>query len=266
MNAKKIMQMRKSVQNLKVIANIKLNSDHHLLHLKVPEKIENINPGQFANILVDQSQSVFLRRPFSIHAVDYPDNSISILIKEIGEGTRSLSNTPVDSLLSVIFPLGNGFTLPVSKNRVLLVGGGCGVAPLMYLAQSLNKVHSEVHILLGARSATDLVELDQYSLYGRLYTTTEDGSHGEKGYVTDHSLFGKLAQFTQIYCCGPEPMMKAVAARAKSNNVACEVSLENTMACGFGVCLCCVTETTLGHKCVCTDGPVFNTNQLKWQI
>jgi len=259
--------MRKSVQNLKVIANLRLNDDHHLLQLQVPDQLENINPGQFANIQVDHSQSIFLRRPFSIHSVDYLNNTISILIKEIGEGTRSLAHTLVDSYLSVIFPLGNGFTLPTAKKKILLVGGGCGVAPLMYLAQVLSKNLNEVTILLGARSKADLVELDKYMLFGELFTTTEDGSYGEKGFVTDHSIFGvKLDQFANIYCCGPEPMMKAVSAKAKIRSISCEVSLENTMACGFGVCLCCVTETIQGHKCVCTDGPVFNINQLKWQI
>ena len=259
--------MRKTVQSLKVIANLKLNDDHHLLQLEAPFQLEKIDPGQFANILVDHSQSIFLRRPFSIHIVDYQKNIISFLIKEIGEGTRTLAQTRVDSYLSVIFPLGKGFNLPTSKERVLLVGGGCGVAPLLHLAQVLSKENNDVNILLGARSAIDLVELDQYAVYGRLFTTTEDGSHGEKGFVTNHRFFGAaLEQFTRIYCCGPEPMMKAVASWANKKSLFCEVSLENTMACGFGVCLCCVTETTQGHKCVCTDGPVFNINQLKWQI
>ena len=261
------MQMRKSVQNLTVVSNLRLNDDHHLLQLYTPDRLDNIYPGQFANILVDQSQSIFLRRPFSIHTVDYQKNIISILIKEVGGGTRSLAHSPIDSYLSVIFPLGNGFSLPVSPEKILLVGGGCGVAPLLYLAQVLNRDLNDISILLGARSVNDLVELDQYSLYGKLFTTTEDGSHGQKGFVTDHSLFGAdLNHFNRIYCCGPEPMMKAVAAKAKQQSVFCEVSLENTMACGFGVCLCCVTETIQGHKCVCSDGPVFNINQLKWQI
>ena len=261
------MQMRKSVQNLKVIANLQLNEDHHLLKLLVPDQLENIVPGQFANILVDQSQSIFLRRPFSIHTVDYQNNIISILIKEVGEGTRSLAHVQVDSYLNVIFPLGNGFSIPESNEKVLLVGGGCGVAPLLHLAQFLSGNLNSINILLGARSVGDLVELDQYSIYGKVFTTTEDGSHGEKGFVTDHSIFDlAIDSFTKIYCCGPEPMMKAVAARAKASSVDCEVSLENTMACGFGVCLCCVTETIQGHKCVCTDGPVFNINQLKWPI
>jgi dihydroorotate dehydrogenase electron transfer subunit len=137
----------------------------------------------------------------------------------------------------------------------------------MGLAQVLTKNLNDVSILIGARSSKDLVEIDQFSRYGAVFTTTEDGTGGIKGYVTDHPVLGsELSSFTRIYSCGPEPMMKAVASRAGSNSIFCEVSLENTMACGFGVCLCCVTETTQGHKCVCTDGPVFNINQLKWQI
>lgn len=259
--------MKKSVQDLRVVANFKLNNDHHLLHLQAVGQLGTILPGQFANILADGSKNVFLRRPFSIYSVDYQANTISILIKVIGEGTRALSNAKVDSLLNVIFPLGNGFTLPITNEEVLLVGGGCGVAPLFHLAQVLNKNPINISMLIGAKSVTDLVGLDQYRKYANLFTTTEDGSHGEKGFVTDHTLFhDDLGRFSRVYTCGPELMMKAVAKRAKAKSIFCEVSLENSMACGFGVCLCCVAETVQGHKCVCTEGPVFNINQLKWQI
>lgn len=259
--------MRKSVQNLTVTANIKLNKDHNLLILHSDLELQEIVPGQFANILVDKSQSTFLRRPFSIHSVDYNCNSISILIKGIGEGTKCLSKISVGEQLSFIFPLGKGFSLPEKRSKVLLVGGGSGVAPILLLAQTLKDSAHDIHILLGARSADDLVELETFTKYGNLYTTTEDGTHGEKGYVTDHHLFGdELKSFNQVYTCGPEPMMKAVASKAKQRGISCEISLENTMACGFGVCLCCVTETTEGNQCVCTEGPVFNVNRLKWQI
>ena len=261
------MQMRKTVQNLRVISNLRLNDDHHLLQLQAPEQIDTINPGQFANLLVDNAPGVFLRRPFSIYSVDYLNNTISVYIKVIGEGTRTLAHTPVGNTISTMFPLGNSFTIPQSKEKVFLVGGGSGVASLMGLAQVLSKKLNSVSIIIGARSSVDLVELDQFSKYGEIFTTTEDGSQGIKGYVTDHPVFGEaLTQFTRIYSCGPEPMMKAVAQKAKLNSIDCEVSMENTMACGFGVCLCCITETVSGHKCVCTDGPVFNINQLKWLI
>ena len=259
--------MRKTVQNLKVISNLQLNDDHHILELEVPDRLETIYPGQFANLLVDHTPAVFLRRPFSIYSVDYSKNTISVFIKEIGEGTRALALTPVNSYISTMFPLGNSFTIPKEPEKILLVGGGSGVASLMNLAQELRKKPNDVSILIGARSSADLVELDQFSRYGTVYTTTEDGTFGEKGYVTDHYVLkNDFGQFNRIYSCGPEPMMRAVASKAKIKSVFCEVSLENTMACGFGVCLCCITETIEGHKCVCTDGPVFNINQLKWQI
>jgi dihydroorotate dehydrogenase electron transfer subunit len=258
--------MKKTVQRLQIISNRRLNKDHALLELKSDVHLEEILPGQFANILVDKSPNLFLRRPFSIYQADYKCNSVFVLIKAIGEGTKCLYNSVTGDSLSVIFPLGNGFSIPEKKSRVLLVGGGVGVAAMMLLATVLNKAGHQVEILLGARSAEDLVELDIFALYGHVHTTTENGTHGTKGYVTDHPLFlHNIEAFDKIFTCGPEPMMKAVAKLAHLNNISCEVSLENTMACGYGVCLCCVTDTTEGHRCVCTDGPVFDIKQLKWQ-
>jgi dihydroorotate dehydrogenase electron transfer subunit len=119
--------------------------------------------------------------------------------------------------------------------------------------------------LLGARTSKDRLMLDIFKKYGRVYVTTEDGSEGEKGFVTNHSLLQK-EQFTRIATCGPTPMMKAVAAFARKADVECEVSLENLMACGLGACLCCVEKTTEGNLCVCKDGPVFNIRKLLWQV
>lgn len=258
--------MKKTVQNLLVVSNRQLNKDHILIVLKSPVALEGIIPGQFVNLLVEKSQNVFLRRPFSIHQVDYKCNTIELLIKVVGDGTRCLSHSHIGETWSVIFPLGNGFSMPVHNSKVLLVGGGFGVAPLLFFASMLQATGHQVDILMGAKSAGDLLRLSDYAMYGTVHTTTEDGSWGTKGYVTDHALFAqKISTFDKIYTCGPEPMMKAVAKLAVKNNISCEVSLENTMACGYGVCLCCVTETTDGHRCVCTDGPVFDIKQLTWQ-
>ena len=116
----------------------------------------------------------------------------------------------------------------------------------------------------NTKKALEIILKEEYEKYATVYYTTEDGSYGEKGYPTQHSILTE--QFDHIFCCGPEPMMKAVARYAYSKHIDCEVSLENTMACGIGACLCCVNDTKEGHKCVCTDGPVFNINDLKWQI
>jgi dihydroorotate dehydrogenase electron transfer subunit len=117
--------------------------------------------------------------------------------------------------------------------------------------------------LLGFRSSKRIIEYDKYAELGPVYLTTEDGSRGEKGYITGHTVLSNN-RYDRIYCCGPEPMMKAVARYSLENDTECEVSLENLMACGIGVCLCCVTDTIRGHVCTCIDGPVFNVKELKW--
>jgi len=167
--------------------------------------------------------------------------------------------------VDVIYPLGNSFSLPVAP-EILLVGGGCGVAPLLYLAQFLKQNRFHPVILTGWRNKADIFEQEEYRKFGEVLVTTEDGSEGEKGLVTDHSLFQKESlPYKKIYCCGPDPMMKAVAKIASLPGIDCEVSLENTMACGFGVCLCCITSTTRGNERVCVEGPVFNTKVLTWE-
>ncbi len=144
----------------------------------------------------------------------------------------------------------------------MLIGGGVGVAPLLYLGRKLKETGHCVEFLLGARSGADILEMEQFEEVGRVHISTEDGSLGEKGLVTQHSALNE--NIDNIYCCGPAPMMKAVAHIAKERNIECEVSLENMMACGLGACLCCVENTVKGNVCVCTEGPVFNINLLNW--
>ena len=257
--------MKKTVQDLEIISNSRLNHDQHLLVMKSPVAVDEIRPGQFANLEVAQSKTTFLRRPFSIYTIDKEENTISFLIKRVGDGSKALTDMKPGEIINTIYPLGNSFTSANKGEKVLLVGGGVGTAPMYILAQELTTIGCDVNILLGARSAADLVELEKFEEYGNLLITTEDGSKGEKGFVTQHSVFtGQLKEFDRVYTCGPDPMMQAVARGAAAQGVSCEVSLENTMACGFGACLCCVTETTKGNKCVCTEGPVFNVKDLKW--
>ncbi|MCY1633847.1 MULTISPECIES: dihydroorotate dehydrogenase electron transfer subunit [Marinifilum] len=254
--------MKKLVQDFEVLQRKELNDEHFVLDVKALEPLPEIRPGQFVNVLVKDSNTTFLRRPLSIHFVDYERNTISLYIKKIGDGTKKLGELKEGDTLNIVYPLGNQYSIPNNANT-LLVGGGCGVAPLLYLAKHLKEAGNKVTTLLGVRSEKDAVELDAYKEYGNILVTTEDGSFGEKGYPTQHSVLEK-EKFDYVFTCGPEPMMKAVAAYSAQNNIPCEVSLENTMACGFGACLCCVTETTEGNKCTCTEGPVFNINDLKW--
>ena len=220
-------------------------------------------PGQFAELRVDNTPSVVLRRPISVHSFDAAKNEIGFLVQVVGDGTRWLASLKAGDKVNTLMPLGNGFTMPAeSGGRYLLVGGGVGSAPLYYLAEQLKKNGNDFVILIGARAQKDLYRRDAYEALGRVEYTTEDGSLGEKGYVTNHSVLAE--KFDRIYTCGPKPMMLAVAKYARENGIECEVSLENKMACGLGACLCCVEDTKEGHKCVCTDGPVFSIDELKW--
>ena len=234
-----------------------------LLRLRAGHVLPDIVPGQFVQVRVDGSPSTYLRRPISIHDVDVKNNEITLLVQQVGEGTRHLAAAKDDGLINLVLPLGNGFTFPEIGEKVLLVGGGIGIAPLYYFAKVLNEKDIRPTLLLGGKSNSDLIRLIDYQQFGETFVTTEDGSLGEKGFVTLHSVWQKQ-HFDKIYVCGPKPMMKAVAKLAAEKNVWCEVSLENLMACGLGACLCCVEDTIDGHVCVCKEGPVFNTRRLKW--
>ena len=256
--------MKKFLLDLTVKENIKLNDTNVLLKLTSQTALPDMLPGQFAEIRVDGSPTTFLRRPISINYLNKDLNEVWFLVQMVGDGTRQLACTKEGDVVNVMLPLGNSFTTPESTSeKLLLVGGGVGTAPMLFLGEQLSQKGFKPTFLLGARSHKDLLQLDDFATYGEVYTTTEDGSYGEKGYVTQHSILNKV-HFDRIYTCGPKPMMVAVARYAKSNNIWCEVSLENTMACGIGACLCCVENTTEGHICVCTEGPVFNMNKLLW--
>jgi dihydroorotate dehydrogenase electron transfer subunit len=153
--------------------------------------------------------------------------------------------------------------MPAENAHILLIGGGCGVAPLLFLGKYLKSNGYNPEILLGFRNSDRIIEYEEYKKIGPVYLTTENGSKGEKGFVTDHPVL-KEHRFDHVCCCGPESMMKEVAGYCLKNEIICEVSLENLMACGFGVCLCCVVNTVDGNICTCIDGPVFNIKKLKW--
>ena len=245
----------------KYVSDFQIASIEH-----INEKYVLIKLTQFVEVRVDHSPATFLRRPISIHFVDRKNNELWLLVAAIGEGTRHLAALHKGDTMNCMYPLGNGFTMPSNSNeKVLLVGGGVGVAPLLYYGKMLKDMGCEPIFLLGARSAKDLLMLDEFNKYGKVCITTEDGTAGEKGFVTNHSILGKI-RFDRIATCGPKPMMIAVAKYASKNNIECEASLENKMACGVGACLCCVENTTEGNVCVCKEGPVINIKKLLWQI
>ena len=257
-------QMKKFVKDLTVVSLEQLNEKHVLLKLTDDAPLPPMRPGQFVEVRVDKSPSTFLRRPISINYVDRQRNELWLLIAVVGEGTRALAGLHIGDRLNCVLPLGNGFSLPADAGqRILLVGGGVGVAPLLYFGAQISESGSEPIFLLGARTADDLLELDAFSALGTVHITTEDGSAGEKGFVTHHSVLQR-ERFDRISTCGPKPMMVAVAAFAQKAGIRCEASLENRMACGVGACLCCVEKTTAGNLCVCKEGPVFDIGRLLW--
>lgn len=263
---RKIKRMaKKFVANFAVVENKPLNATNFLIKIKSSSTLPTIYPGQFANVEIRDSKDVFLRRPFSIFEVDYSKNTLSMIIKILGRGSKKLTEIEIGKEVNIVYPLGKSFTYPSLTDKVLLIGGGSGVAPMLFLAKESGLDKSQVDLLLGARTKEDHVDVDNYSKYANLHYATEDGSLGEKGFVTQHSVFtNNLEKYDKIYACGPDGMMRAIAKVAKAANVFCEVSLENLMAYGFGVCLCCIEPTHKGNLCVCTDGPVFNINDLKW--
>ena len=258
--------MKKFILDLTVNSVDALSDKHVLIKLTDDKPLPEMLPGQFVEVRVDNSPSTFLRRPISINNVDYDRNELWLLVAAVGDGTRQLQKLQKGDRLNCMLRLGNSFTMPTdSAQKVLLVGGGVGVAPLLYFGKRIKEMGGEPTFLLGARSAKDVLERELFEQVGRVLITTEDGSEGEKGFVTNHSVLAQ-EHFDRISTCGPKPMMMAVARYAFKNDIECEVSLENKMACGVGACLCCVEKTVEGNKCVCKEGPVMNIKKLTWQI
>lgn len=258
--------MKKACLDLRVSSVEKQNEKYFLLKLTHQLPLPQMVPGQFVEVRVDHSPTTFLRRPISINNYVAEANELWLLVARVGDGTRQLGTLSEGDVVNCLLPLGNGFTVPTRPDsRVLLVGGGVGVAPLLYFGKKIREAGARPTFLLGARTQADLLQLELFEELGDVHVTTEDGSYGEKGFVTNHSVLERV-RFDQISCCGPKPMMMAVARYAAKNDIFCEVSLENMMACGLGACLCCVEKTVSGNLCVCKEGPVFNIKKLLWQV
>lgn len=258
----------KKMLDFVVRSNEQLNEKNNLLRVSPlnNEPLPEMKPGQFVQVLVENSPTTYLRRPISINFVDVATNELWILVQRVGDGTAKICEIKSNGTLNLLIPLGNSFTIPTSNTeKTLLVGGGVGIAPMLFLGKQLKEKGFSPDFLLGGRSKNDLLLLSEFEKYGTVYHTTEDGTKGEKGFVTHHSVL-QQQRYDHIFTCGPKPMMVAVAKYAKKKEIDCEVSLENLMACGFGACLCCVEKTVRGNVCACTEGSVFNTKELTWTI
>lgn len=211
-------------------------------------------PGQFAEL---DLPGHFLRRPFSV--CDWDGEGLTILYKLTGEGTLAMSRMRHGKKLGVLTGLGNGFDASKSGGVPLLIGGGTGASPLLGLAKRLAAEGKRATVILGFATAKDAVLTDALAYTGaRVILTTEDGSRGRRGLVTD-AMTGFI--YSRVYACGPEAMLRAAREKAKT---AGDYSLEARMGCGFGVCMGCTIETSGGPRRVCKDGPVFSGEELLW--
>ena len=210
--------------------------------------------GQFVNIKLD---GLFLRRPISV--CDCEGDVLTIIYKIVGKGTELMSEMK-SGLLDVLTGLGNGYDLSLSGDTPLLIGGGVGVPPMYLLAKKLVAEGKKVSVILGFNTKNEVFYEDEFKKLGcDVAVTTVDGSYGTKGFVTSRM---ENADYTYTYCCGPEPMLKAVYSASKTSG---QYSFEERMGCGFGACMGCSCKTITGYKRICKEGPVLKKEEILWQ-
>ena len=237
----------------KVLSNEKLNENVYKM-LLLGDTSGITNAGQFINIKID---GLYLRRPISVNDLD--GDKVSIIYKVVGKGTEKLSKMMGGESLDILTGLGNGYNLDSSGNAPLLIGGGVGVPPLYLLAKRLIAQGKKVTVILGFNTKSEIFYEQEFkSLGATVYVTTVDGSYGVKGFVTDAM---KDLNYSYLYTCGPEPMLKAVYNQSTSSG---EFSFEERMGCGFGACMGCSCKTLYGNKRICKDGPVLKKEEIIW--
>jgi len=223
-------------------------------------------PGQFVNVKCCEGINAFLRRPISICSVEREKGYFDIVFQVKGTGTKYLSLSNAGGRLDVIGPLGNSFSMADQYGRIAVIGGGIGIFPLLFLLEEHRALHKTAYI--GFRSKEFAVLTQEFQKAAReVIITTDDGSYGNKGVVTDMLRQGlKMNEFDIIYSCGPLPMLKEVVKIASENGIKCQVSLEQRMGCGIGACLVCACKTRLDegwqYSHVCKDGPVFWSDEI----
>ncbi len=249
----------------RVVANELVSGEIHRIVLEVGELARMLRAGQFVNVAVPGQPRQLTRIPLSFTQTDDDAGTIELVYALIGPGTAQLSRVEAGSTLSVLGPLGNGWRIPEDATRALLVAGGTGTVPIFAAALACAAAGIAADVVVGARTKDLLWGIDELKarVSGEIITSTDDGSAGEKGFASVPAL-ELLAKrdYDLVLVCGPEPLMKAVSARAIEGGVPCEVSLERTMACGFGACSTCAVKTVRGMKGACMDGPVFDASEV----
>jgi len=270
------------VKNYKtiILSNQEISPGYYRMRILAPEYNKLAKPGQFVMFRVQRSLPPLLRRPFGIFCTGYaaPDcdgmpekEFIEIIYKVVGSGTEIMQELHQGDRVELLGPLGRGFDLGDPEEEKILVGGGIGLVPLYMLAERM-VANSKVRLLMGGRTRDDIITVTEFERLGvETYVSTEDGSLGEEGLVTQ-VLERKLAKYPKasVYACGPMPMIDAVQKICATRNTPLQVSLEALMACGVGACLGCVvkgaghTDENPQYLCTCKQGPVFLAEQLDW--
>lgn len=252
------------LERVEVLANERVAEGVGLLALRAPRIAGTVRPGQFVHLRIATGTDFILRRPFSVHRAS--DETIEILYQVLGRGTRELADAGRGRVMDAIGALGTGWEVGEGVSHALLVAGGLGAAPLGMLAEQLAARGVAVSVAQGAPCAERLVARELFeSVARRVELATDDGSAGERGFVTLASARLIAEDRPDVVCvCGPEVMARAVAKQAADTGAACKVSLERLMACGVGACLSCVVTTVHGRKRACCDGPVFDAEEVCW--
>lgn len=253
--------MEKTKLTGKVVSQEKMTDDICSMWIQADEIAVNAKPGQFISVYTKDA-SKLLPRPISLCEVDKENGRLRIVYRVVGAGTAEFSQYQAGDDITVMGPLGNGFTL--KDKKAFLIGGGIGIPPMLELAKQLN---CEKQMVLGYRDVLFLN--DEFEKYGKVYVATEDGSAGTKGNVID-AIKANGLDAEVIYACGPTPMLRALKAYAEENGIECWLSLEEKMACGIGACLACVCKskekdhhTNVNNKRICKDGPVFLAQEVE---
>jgi len=255
-----------------ITQNIQIAPDIYLMEIESPEIAEDAQPGQFLHIRCSDALLPLLRRPISIADADKKTGSIKIIYRVVGQGTQLLCQKKPGDRLDIIGPLGNGFPMPDKGKTSIIIGGGIGVAPLLYLAKNIAKEQMNGHlpiVLLGFATKQEAFGIEFLnSLHVKVEICTDDGTFGYKGFPTK-LLKEYLKQYQEksnliLYACGPKPMLSGIKDIAACENITTYLSLEERMACGVGACLgCSVKSSQAGYKKVCKDGPVFEAGEIE---
>ncbi len=252
----------------RITSHLNVTGPYYRLQIYSPQICKKARPGQFVMLKTGETLDPLLRRPFSIHKIN-KDKTIDVLYKVVGKGTRLLSDFKKDMDIDVIGPLGNGFKINKKIKSHILVAGGIGIAPLLFLAKELLKdKKNRIALFIGAQHKKDILCLQDFKrLKAEVKISTEDGSIGKQGLISElfeMFLSAYKEQKAEVYACGPKGMLREISRLASIKGIPCQVSLEERMACGLGACLGCAIETTDGYKYVCNDGPVFDAGEIAW--